>query len=330
MAHGLAVERLSVAAVAMSVVAPAVAMAARAFGTPASIAVVAALGSFFTVPTLARRLPQTLDGYAQRHRVLTVMWCVIALAAVGQTARLAVFIDAPSRTEFSILPADTFWREHSCFSAYSPSSRPRSPRRSQCATSFQTRHTPDIAPPMPHWTWMIICTRRRSYRSHVLAWRRPTTSSLSDGVGSPSKSLCTALGLALVARFIGGREGLRVALWSSGHLGRLPVSADASDWQFSTRRVHAQHARALVAIESGQPAVGGLTLAVLGLGKGVPGDSRARSDCPTPVARCRVDRNWKHPCDDRRHLGGYARDIPRVFLLYAAAALARGPAVRRD
>ena len=102
----------------MSVVAPAVAMAARAFGTPAWIAVVAALGSFFTVPTLARRLPQTLDGFARRHRVLTVLWCVIALAAVGQTARLAVFIDAPSRTEFSILPADTFWREHSCFSAY--------------------------------------------------------------------------------------------------------------------------------------------------------------------------------------------------------------------
>src|SRR6478752_10403065 len=118
MAQRLPVERLAVTAFAVGVVAPAVAMAARAFGTSVWIAAAVAAGLLFTVPTLSRRLPQTLDAFAQRHRVLSVLWCVMALAAVGQTARLAIFIDAPSRTEFSILPADTFWREHSCFSAY--------------------------------------------------------------------------------------------------------------------------------------------------------------------------------------------------------------------
>ena len=93
--HRLAVERLAVAAAAMSIAAPAVAMATRALGGSVWIAAAMAAGPFFAVPMLSRQLPKTLDGFAQTHRVLAVLWCVVVLVAVGQLARLAVFIDAP-------------------------------------------------------------------------------------------------------------------------------------------------------------------------------------------------------------------------------------------
>ena len=79
----------------------------------------------------------------------------------------------------------------------------------------------------------------------------------------------TALGLALVARFIGGREGLRVALWTPAIWVAFPflLTLQIGNFQLAAFTLSML---ALVAIDSGQPAVGGLTLAVLGLGKVFP------------------------------------------------------------
>jgi len=263
-----AVERLALAAFAMGVVAPAVAMAARAFGVSVWIAAVMAATLLFLVPALARRLPPALDGFARRHRVLSVLWCVIALAAVIQTARLSVFIDAPARTEFSILPYDTFWREHSCFSAYiQAADRDRRGDRNvyELPEATYARYRAAYAPldvddylypptflPLPRLgltaTSDFFSLRRGWFAIEIVVW---------------------VLAFALVARFVGGREGLRVAFWSPVIWVAIPVllTLQIGNVQFAA---FALGMLALVAIESGRTAAGGLTLAVVVLGKVFP------------------------------------------------------------
>jgi alpha-1,2-mannosyltransferase len=268
MARRQAVERLAVATVAMGVIAPAVAIAARAVGASVWIAAAMAAGPFFMVRTLSRRLPQTLDGFARGHRTLGALWCVIALAAVGQTMRLAVFIDAPSRTEFSILPADTFWREHSCFSAYIQAAdrdRDGDPNVYELPDATYARYRAAYAPldvddylypptflPLPRLGLAVsddfFTLRRGWFAIEIAVW---------------------LLGLAFVARFIGGREGLRVALWSPAIWVAFPVLLTLQIGNFQLM-AFALGMLAFVAIESGQAAVGGITLAVLGLGKVFP------------------------------------------------------------
>lgn len=269
MAPRIAVERLAVAAVAMGVVAPAVAVAARAFGVSGWIAATVSVAPFFAVPTLSRRLPQTLDGFVQRNRVLSVLWCVTALAAVGQTARLAVFIDAPSRMEFSVLPADTFWREHSCFSAYiQAADRDRRGDRNvyelpeATYARYRSTYAPlDVDDYMYPPTFLPLPRLGLAATDDFFTLRR--------GWFAIEIVMCV-LGLALVARFIGEREGLRAALWGPVIWVAFPVllTLQIGNVQLAA---FALGILALVAIESGHAAVGGVTLAVLALGKVFPG-----------------------------------------------------------
>jgi hypothetical protein len=268
MPHRIAVERLAVAAAVMGVVAPAVAVAARALGFSLWIAAAMAVAPFFAVPMLSRRLPHTLDGFVQEHRLLSVLWFVMALAAVGQTARLAVFIDAPTRTQFSILSGDTFWREHSCFSAYiQAADRDRHGDRNvyELPDATYARYRAAYSPldvddylypptflPLPRLgleaTNDFFTLRRGWFAMEIVVW---------------------LLGLALVARFIGGQEGLRLALWSPVIWVAFPVLLTLQIGNFQLA-AFALGMFAVVAIESGQAAVGGVSLAVLALGKVFP------------------------------------------------------------
>ena len=268
MAQGIAVERLAVAAVAMGVVAPA-APWPRALRHARLEAVVMAVGPFFAAPTLSRRLPETLDGFVRRNRILSVLWCVTALAAVAQTTRLAVFIDAPSRTEFSVLPADTFWRQHSCFSAY-------------IQAADRDRHgdgnvyeLPDATYARYRGSYAPLDVDEYLYPPTFLLLPHLTLTATGDfftlrrGWFAIEIVMCV-LGLALVARFIRGREGLRLALSGPGHLAGLPVLLTLQIGNFQLA-AFALGMLALVAFESGHAALGGVTLAGLALGKVFPG-----------------------------------------------------------
>lgn len=267
-AHGQTVERLALATVAMGVVAPAVAMAVRAFGISAWIATAMAAASLSLIPTLARRLPESLDGFAHRHRAVSTLWCVIALAAVVQTARLAVFIDAPARTEFSILPFDTFWREHSCFSAYIQAAdrdRRGDPNVYDLPEATYARYRAAYAP---------LDVDDYLYPPTFLPLPRLGLAATGDFFSLRRgwfaiELVVAVLAFALVARFIAGREGLRVGFWSPVIWVTIPVllTLQIGNVQLAA---FALSMLTLVAIESGRAAAGGITLAVLALAKVFP------------------------------------------------------------
>ena len=60
----------------------------------------------------------TLSGFAVRNHGIAVLWFLVVVLAVVQSARLALFIAIPTEPQLYVLPSDTFWRTHSCFSAY--------------------------------------------------------------------------------------------------------------------------------------------------------------------------------------------------------------------
>ena len=266
--HRLAVERLAVAAAAMSIAAPAVAMATRALGGSVWIAAAMAAGPFFAVPMLSRQLPKTLDGFAQTHRVLAVLWCVVVLVAVGQLARLAVFIDAPSRTEFSVLPDDTFWREHSCFSAYiQAADRDRHGDRNvyelpdATYARYRAAYAPlDVDDYLYPPTFLPLPILGLSATDDFFTLRRAWFA---------IEIVLCVLAFALVARFTRGREGFRVALWSAAICVTYPflLTLQIGNFQLAAFSLGML---ALVAIESGHAAVGGVTLALIGLAKAFP------------------------------------------------------------
>src|SRR6185436_9647684 len=53
---------------------------------------------------LALRLPAELDGWFARHRVAAVLWFIAAALAVGNTARVGVFIADPAQRWASAFP----------------------------------------------------------------------------------------------------------------------------------------------------------------------------------------------------------------------------------
>jgi alpha-1,2-mannosyltransferase len=66
---------------------------------------------------LGRRLPREVDGVLSRRRAAAVAWAVIALVAVVQTGRLAVFMTDPSHGLF-LTTSNPFWNGHQCLGAY--------------------------------------------------------------------------------------------------------------------------------------------------------------------------------------------------------------------
>jgi hypothetical protein len=71
-----------------------------------------------TIVALERRLPSELDeGLGSGHK-LVAAWAIMCALAVGQTARLSVFMADDAHTEQSALPVSPFITNHSCYTAY--------------------------------------------------------------------------------------------------------------------------------------------------------------------------------------------------------------------
>ncbi len=89
---------------------------------PVAATVVAALGVVGTL-LLVSRLPAGLDGLRRRSPWRSAAWLLLALLALGQTARMSTFLLDPTRTACSLVPSDPWYLEHSCLTAYVESSR---------------------------------------------------------------------------------------------------------------------------------------------------------------------------------------------------------------
>ncbi len=254
-----------------ALIAPAGTVAARAFHAPWGLALVFAGLTFSGVPALTRRLPATLDGLSRRACLLTGVWILVALAAVVQTARLAVFMDAPARTACSVLPWDSFWRVHSCFSAYViAADRVRAgddeiyvmPMPADVAGRYEAAFAPlgvddFLYPP----TFLVLPRLGLALTDDVFVLRRAWFA---------TEVVLLALALGLVARLVGGREGLRIGLMAPAVWAATPVllTLQIGNVQLAT---FAAGMLALVAVHAGHRGTGGWLIALLATGKIFPG-----------------------------------------------------------
>jgi hypothetical protein len=78
---------------------------------------VVALAAIWGAGWLGRRLPDDVDTVLERRRVVTLVWAVIALISVVQTARLSAFV-ADRDLDFVVGTTNPFWFKHECLPAY--------------------------------------------------------------------------------------------------------------------------------------------------------------------------------------------------------------------
>lgn len=118
------IERISVALAACGAAALALFVGLRGLGAgpwlAAALALSIAGGGGFA---LARRLPADLDGILRTHRWWCVAWLLVALLALGQTARMSAFMLDPAEKQQSLFPDDPWYVAHCCLTAYSEAAR---------------------------------------------------------------------------------------------------------------------------------------------------------------------------------------------------------------
>src|SRR2546426_1115756 len=73
--------------------------------------------SFAAMPWIAWTLPASLDGAFGRRRLVSLLWVVLAIAAVVQMGRLSAFMADSTRTWGATVP-DPLSTNHQCMSAY--------------------------------------------------------------------------------------------------------------------------------------------------------------------------------------------------------------------
>jgi hypothetical protein len=66
---------------------------------------------------LGRRLPEDIDTVLERRKIIALIWAVVALIAVIQTARLSAFV-ADREIDFVVGTTNPFWFKHECLPAY--------------------------------------------------------------------------------------------------------------------------------------------------------------------------------------------------------------------
>jgi hypothetical protein len=95
---------------------PIVAVAVYLVGDPGLaiwIAAAAPLAAF-----LHSKLPAPIDGALRRRPVPSVLFALVSLVAVLQSARVGMFMADPNAKQLSAIPGDRFSSTHSCLSAY--------------------------------------------------------------------------------------------------------------------------------------------------------------------------------------------------------------------
>ena len=138
----ISLERGTVAALLMALVSMLVAVAGVAFRIPLVIGLIVALGvGAIACPWVARRLPAQWDGLHSRHPAWTLLWLLVAGAALARTAGVAWYMAEATHPQASVYWFDHFYRAHSCFSAYW---RAAELARAGVANLYDTAHYNDV------------------------------------------------------------------------------------------------------------------------------------------------------------------------------------------
>lgn len=226
---------------------------------------------------LPGRLPPALDGLARRHRVLTALYALGALASIVATARVTVFIGDPTAVEYQALPGDSFVETHSCLTAYVRASE----LARQGADNLYADHwwhgsngLPPLAPGVENPyrpflpdnfsyppSFLLIASALAPLDGDFLAQR-----ALWFGMNAAF----VAFGLWVVARWLDGPAAHRVLLLAPLLLGSMPVLVTLQIGNFHLAAL-VLSILAMVALDRRRVATGGALLATAILSKISPG-----------------------------------------------------------
>lgn len=249
-----------------------------ALGLPGLLTLLAvAAAVFFLVQRLPAQLPTTLDGLARRHKILSALYALLALAAVIKTAQLAVYMGDPSRPDMQAVPGEKFIETHSCLTAYVQA---ESLSRERLDNLYDERHwqgahgLPTAAPGLgnPYHPFLLDYY---AYPPPFLLAMVPLAPLAGDFAAQRAlwfglNGLLLAVGLWLVAGWLDGPGRHRVLLLAPIFFGSLPVLATLQIGNFQIAVVMLS-VLAMVAFDRDRPLLGGTLLAFAILSKLSPG-----------------------------------------------------------
>lgn len=237
---------------------------------------VVAVAVAWVVPRLIARL-SVLDGLAARHRLLGVLYVLLAAPAVVSTTRLSVFMGDPTRVQDSVVPGIDFLATHSCLTAYV---RADTLTRAGAENVYDTRwwHGSEGLPPRPAGVddpYRPFVLDYYPYPPAFLLGMAPLMPLEGDFPAQRAlwfglNGLLLAAGLWIVARWIEGPLGHRVLLLAPPFFGTVPVLATLQVGNFQIAVVMLS-VLAMVAFDRGRHVLGGLSLAYATLAKLSPG-----------------------------------------------------------
>jgi hypothetical protein len=258
-----------------------VAVAARvagSLGLPGLLTLICVdVATAFLVQWLLPQLPTSLDGLGKRHRLLTRLYVVLALAAVVSMARVSVFIGDPTRVDQQVVPGEKFLETHSCLTAYVHAAK-LSQQRVDNLYAEQWWHGAHGLPPLPAGVENPYRPFLLDYYAYPppfllimaplapLAGDFPAQRALWFGING----LLLAVGLWILARWVDGPGSHRVLLLAPVFLGSLPVLGTLQIGNFQIAVVMLS-ILAMVAFHQDRNVIGGALLAFAILSKISPG-----------------------------------------------------------
>lgn len=226
---------------------------------------------------LSSRLPSSFDGLIRRHRVLTALYLLLALAAVITTARVSTFMGDPARIDQQAIPGDEFTGTHSCLTAYV---RAATLNREGVDNLYHDHwwHGSLGLPPLPSGVenpYRPFLLDNFNYPPPFLMLMVPLAPFEGDFYAQRAlwfgfNGLILALALWIVARWIDGPGAHRTLLLAPLFFGILPIILNLQIGNFHASAVTLS-ILAMVAFERGRLAAGGGMLALTILSKISPG-----------------------------------------------------------
>jgi hypothetical protein len=266
---------------------------------------------------LPERLPPALDGLASRHRRVAVLYAVMGLLCIVQTARLSTFIGDPTRTGSQVLPTEHFLDTHSCLTAYVQGARLAHQRvdnlyddqhwpdmardHAAALTPTEQRYAPftldTFAYPPP---FLLLASVLRPFEGHYVAQR-----ALWFGISG----LLLAAGLWIVVRWIDDERGHRALLLAPAVWLSLPtiVLLQIGNAQASVTVIAML---GMIAFDRKRPVLGGALVSFAILSKIAPG---------VLAVWLLVQRRWRE--------AAWTAIFGGVWLALSVAAFGAGPLV---
>lgn len=236
-----------------------------------------AVVSSWLLRALPPQLPEVLDGLAGRARGLTVLYVLVAGLTLWTTARLSVFIGDPTQVSLQVIPGEKFTEVHSCLTAYVRAlelaqggvenlyadawwhgSHGLPPLAPGVENPYSPFHLDNLNYPP---TFLLLVWPLSAFAGDFLAQR-----ALWFGLNG----VFGALGIWIVARWIGGPSSHRAILLAPLLFGSLPLLLTLQIGNFHLAAT-ALSLLAMASVERGRGTTGGILLATAILSKISPG-----------------------------------------------------------